>query len=181
MQPEIDPRKPIIEVMARLGRATQFHIDERERHFQITDAVIIAISALLIVLAVFNVYYVRVLYNDLDQIVVSMDSMLGNLSRVDDDMGRVSEQVQGFNRHIAHMSAINRNVAHIANLLPQMSKDVGVMNVAVGDMGLDMNQLSQAMHSITPSMVDMTNSMAVMRYNVHQISVPMGSMNPVLP
>ena len=35
-----DPRRAIVEVMARVGRETQYHLDERERHFRITDGVI---------------------------------------------------------------------------------------------------------------------------------------------
>jgi len=64
-----DPRRAVIEVIARLGRETQLHIDERYRHFRITDSVILIISLLLVILAVFNVYYVRVLYQDLNGIV----------------------------------------------------------------------------------------------------------------
>ena len=70
-----DPRRGIVEVMARLGQATQYHIDERYRHFKITDVVIYVTSALLMVLAVFNIYYIRVLYTNLTGIVGNMASM----------------------------------------------------------------------------------------------------------
>ena len=61
----LDPRTPIVQVMARLGRETQLHLDERHRNFKITDKVILVISLLLVLLASVNVYYVRVLYRDL--------------------------------------------------------------------------------------------------------------------
>ena len=32
-----DSRRGIVEVIARLGRETQLHLDERHRHFRITD------------------------------------------------------------------------------------------------------------------------------------------------
>ncbi|MCB1728220.1 MAG: translation initiation factor 2, partial [Gammaproteobacteria bacterium] len=92
----VDPRTPIVQVMARLGRETQLHLDERHRHFKVTDKVILVISLLLIMLACVNVYYVTVLYQDLNGIVDNMDSMYRNLSRVDRDMDLIAQRVQRF-------------------------------------------------------------------------------------
>jgi len=181
MDPQLDPRRPIVEVMARLGRETQLHIDERERHFQITDAVIIGISVVLIILAVFNVYYVRVLYTDLDKIVASMDSMLGSLQRVDQDMVVVADRVQAFDAHLTHMHTITEHVGSVTGRLPLMREDMDAMAANMHLIDQDMAQLSQAVRTITPSMVHMTRSMAVMRHNVRQIAIPMGSMNPIMP
>lgn len=179
--PDLDPRRPIVEVMARLGRETQLHIDERERHFKITDGVIIAISVILIVLAVFNVYYVRVLSNELDVIVDSMDGMLGNLQKVDADMAEVAGRVQAFDQHIQRMTPIQQNVAKVTDRLPVMSTDMDVMAANMQIIHQDMQVLGQAVSSITPSMTRMTQNMGVMRHNVRQIARPMGAMNPVLP
>jgi hypothetical protein len=181
IQKPVDPRRPIVEVMARLGRETQLHLDERERHFKITDAVIIGISVVLIILAVFNVYYVRVLYKDLDGIVGNMESMLSSLNRVDEDMAIVADRIDAFDSHIAHMAPITSHVVSITTQLPRMHANMRSM---AGNMALveqDMAQLNQAIHSINPSMVRMTHNMGVMRYNVRQIARPMGAMNPILP
>jgi DNA repair ATPase RecN len=167
--------------MARLGRETQLHLDERQRHFQITDAVIIGISVVLIVLATFNVYYVKVLYTDLDTIVLSMESMLGSLRKVDDDMGTVAERVQSFDAHIAHMQSINAHMTSLSDDLPQMRQDMDLMAASMSMIDQDMRQLRIAVGSITPNMMNMARNMAVMRHNVHQIARPMGSMNPFLP
>lgn len=50
-----DPRRAVVQVIARLGRETQLHLDERYRHFRITDGVLLFTSVLLVILAVFNV------------------------------------------------------------------------------------------------------------------------------
>lgn len=181
MENRVDPRRPIVEVMARLGRETQLHLDERERHFQITDAVTVGISVLLIVLAIFNVYYVRVLYTDLDKIVYSMDSMLGSLKSVNDDMGEITARVEAFDSHMQHMGSIAGHMDSMVAQLPQMSADMDLMAASMHLIDSDMQHLAVAVRSITPSMVNMTNAMAVMRHNVRQIAIPMGSMNPVLP
>lgn len=181
MDPELDPRRPIVEVMARLGRETQLHLDERERHFKITDGVIIGISVILIILAIFNVYYVRVLYTDLDKIVDNMELMLGNLERVDKDMVIVADHVDAFDKHITHMESITSHVTSVTTRLPPMRDNMQSMAVNMGVIEKDMVQLSQAVHSITPSMMQMTNNMAVMRHNVREIARPMGSMNPMMP
>lgn len=181
MEPQLDPRRPIVEVMARLGRETQLHLDEREKHFQVTDAVIIAISGVLIILAFFNIYFVQVLYNDMDEIVVNMESMLTNLDRVDQDMVVVADRVDALDGHISHMGSITSHVVSITTQLPRMHANITSM---AGNMGLikqDMVQLNQAVHSITPNMMQMTRNMGAMRHNVRQISKPMGSMNPLMP
>lgn len=178
---QIDPRQPIVEVMARLGRETQLHLDERERHFKITDAVIIGISVLLIVLAVSNVYYVRVLYGDFDRIVSKMESMLESLRRVEQDMVVVADRVDAFDSHMAHLSPITNNVVSITAQLPAMHSHVSSMADDMVLIETDMAELSKAVHSLTPSMVQMTRNMDVMRRNVRHIARPMGSLNRVLP
>jgi len=181
MDPQLDPRRPIVEVMARLGRETQLHVDERERHFEITDAVTVGISMILIILAIFNVYNVHVLYTDLDKIVGNMEGMLENLDRVDKDMGIVADRVDAFDRHIAHMRNITSHVTSVTTRLPRMTANMTSMAANMAQIETDMSHLSLAVHSITPSMMQMTNNMAVMRHNVKEIADPMGSMNPLMP
>ena len=181
MPPELDPRRPIIEVMARIGRETQITLDEREQHFKITDAVIAAISILLIVLAVFNVYYVRVLYQDLGGIVDTMESMMNKLKRVDADMVTVADQVDAFDRHMQHMTSITKHVTAVSDRLPGMRKDMVDMALNMDLIHQDMSLLRGAVGSITPSMVQMTRTIGIMRHDVREISKPMGAMNPVLP
>ena len=122
----VDPRKPIIQVMARLGRETQLHLDERHRHFKVTDKVIMIISLLLILLAFVNVYYVTVLYQDLNGIVGNMDSMYRNLSRVDRDMDVIAQRVQRFDQHIQRMTPITAHMAAITEVMPHLSRNMQV-------------------------------------------------------
>lgn len=181
MSPELDPRRPIIEVMARIGRETQITLDEREQHFRITDAVIGVISVLLIVLAVFNVYYVRVLYQDLDNIVATMESMMNKLDRVDSDMMTVAARIDTFEGHLRHMSSITGHVTAVAGRLPKMREDMVTMALNMDFIQQDMSQLRVAVGAITPSMVQMTRNIGFMRHNVHEMAEPLGSMNSVLP
>ena len=176
-----DPRRAIVEVMARLGKETQLHLDERHRHFRITDAVIIIVSILLVILAVFNIYYVRVLYIDMDGIVNNMDSMYGNLVVVDTDMMAISHSVELFDGHIAHMAPIHDNIATLADSLPTVrySMDIikGDMNVIEQDMGL----IGGAMGNMDQRIHQMRGGMAVMRENMRKMANPMGFMNPIMP
>jgi len=179
--PHLDPRRPIIEVMARIGRETQLTLDEREHHFKITDAVIATISFLLIILAIFNVYFVRVLYQDLDNIVVTMESMTHKLTQVDADMSMVADQVDAFEKHMQHMTSITSHVATVTTRLPKMREDMVSMALNMEFIHQDMSLLRNAVGSIAPTMAQMTRNISIMRHDVHQISKPMGSMNPVLP
>lgn len=177
----IDPRRPIVEVMARLGRETQLHLDERHRHFQITDKVILVISLLLAVLAIFNVYYVAVLYRNLDGIVNSMDSMYLHLSRVDRNMEDISNQVASFDRHIGRMDSITQNMTAMTTMMPKVRANMDAMASEMADIDVDMQRMTPAMGDIAVKMQHMTNGMSVMRQNVRQISGPMGSFNPFMP
>ena len=178
---KIDPRRPIIEVMARLGRETQLHLDERERHFKITDAVIIGISMILIVLAVFNVYYVRVLYGDLNHIVGTMESMHSSLGQVEQDMLVIADRVDNFDQHMQRLSSISEHVERISDQLPGIHANMQSMTSNMAQIDHDMGQLNQTMGGITPNMAQMSHNMDVMRHNIRQIAGPMGAMNPVMP
>ena len=179
--PELDPRRPIVEVMARIGRETQITLDEREHHFRITDTVIAVISILLIVLAVFNLYYVRVLYKDLDRIVGNMESMVTRLNQVDRDMGLVAGHVAAFQAHMQQMTPITGHVVQVTDRLPGMREDMSLMAESMRLINQDMVQLRQAVGTITPNMMQMTGNIARMRQDVRRIADPMGTFNPILP
>ena len=175
-----DPRRAVVEVIARLGRETQLHLDQRYRHFRITDGVIVAISVLLVVLAVFNVYYVRVLYHDLDGIVRNMESMHGHLAGVDADMSRITEHMTSFDRHMVHMEPINAHMASLADTLPGVRADMHVITGEMETIEESMGMVGRSMGVIDQRMYLMKGGVAVMRENVRQIARPMGSM-PFMP
>ncbi len=181
MPPELDPRRPIVEVMARIGRETQLTIDEREQHFKITDTVIGAISVLLIILGVFNIYFVRVLYDDLDNIVATMESMVTKLERVDKDMVEIADRIDAFEKHMQHMAPITGYVTSVTRRLPRMREDMVSMALNMQLINQDMVMLRTAVGTITPSMLQMTGNISLMRRDVYQIAKPMGSLNPILP
>jgi hypothetical protein len=176
-----DPRRAIVEVMAKLGRETQFHIDERHRHFRITDAIILATSMVLVVVAVFNVYYVRLLYQDFNGIVANMDSMHHHLVNVDADMAVITGQMAAFEGHMGHMEPINAHMTSLADTLPRVRAH---MNGIAGDMSSieqSMELVGRGMGVIDQRVHGMTGGVAVMRENVGQIARPMGNMMPFVP
>jgi hypothetical protein len=176
-----DPRRAIVEVMARLGRETQFHLDERHRHFRITDGVILVTSLLLVVVAVFNVYYVRLLYQDFNGIVSNMDSMHKHLVNVDADIAVITHHMASFEGHMEHMGPINAYMGSLATTLPKVrahmhgiAGDMATIEESMGLVGRGMGVIDQRVHG-------MTGGVAVMRENVGQIARPMGNMMPFMP
>lgn len=176
-----DPRRAIVEVMARVGRETQYHLDERERHFRITDGVILITSLLLVILAVFNVYYVRVLYKDFNGIVSNMESMYSHLRNVDADMELISAHMAEFDRHMVHMEPINAHMTAIADTLPQIQVDMHQITGEMVTMEESMGLVGRGMTIIDQRVHAMTGGVAVMRENVGQIARPMGGMMPFMP
>jgi len=176
-----DPRRAIIDVMARLGKETQLHLDERQRHFQITDAVIMMVSFLLVVLAVFNVYYVRVIYKDMGGIVDNMDSMYASLKLVDQDMSNITLTMKSFNGHMQHMQPIHDRMASLAETLPNMSTNMSLMTGDMGFIQQDMGLLHNAMGYIDQRILHMRNAMPVFRENIRAMASPMDMINPFMP
>jgi len=176
-----DPRRGIVEVMARLGRATQYHIDERYRHFKITDVVIYVTSALLVILAVFNIYYIRVLYNDLTGIVDNMTSMDERLAVTDSDMAEVAKRMALFDHQMRFMEPIHGHMVSIAGNMPKIRVDTGEISEDVGGIEREMGVLGQGMLIIDQRTRDMLMPVSTMRENVRQFGGPMGAMNPFMP
>lgn len=176
-----DPRRILIEAVARIGRETQLHLDERDRHFWITNLVIFVISLLLVILAIFNVYYVRVLYKDLDGIVHNMDSMHHNLSKVTGNMSTIAEHVQLIDNSIQHMDSISIHTAEMAKSLPRIGNAMSNMSVNVETINQDMNLMTYSMFNIEQRTGHITGNVSLMRQNVRQIARPMGMMNSFFP
>lgn len=176
-----DPRRAIVEVMARLGRETQYHIDERHRHFRITDGITIIVSLLLVILAVFNVYYVQVLYKDLNGIVNNMDSMYKHLRDVDGDMAVITGHMEAFDRHMAHMEPISGHMGSLSNTMTGVRSDMGQITAEMGTIEQSMGLVGQAMGIMDRRVRSMTGGVSVMRENVGQIARPMGGMMPFMP
>lgn len=177
-----DPRRVVVEVIARLGQHTQLHLDERYRHFRITDGIIIFMSVLLVVLAVFNVYYVRVLYNDMDATVGTMESMYSHLVDVDADMAVITEYMSTFDRHMAHMESIRGHMVSITSTsLPQVREDMGLIAGEMTTIEESMGLVARGMSVIDERVHLMRGGVSVMRENVRQIARPMGNMMPWMP
>lgn len=176
-----DSRRAWVEVIARLGRETQFHIDERYRHFRITDVVTIGMSVLLSVLALSNIYYVQVLYNDLQEIVVTMDSMHEKLRGIDGDMAAIAQQMDLMDWRIAHMEPIAAHMASIGDNMPKIGQAMGAISVDVTGIDRDMTPLGHGMLVIDQRVHSMLGGVAAIRNSVHQFAGPMGAMNPFMP
>ncbi len=176
-----DPRKVFVEVVARLGREQQIHLDERHRHFWVTNLVILTISGMLVVIAVFNVYYIKVLYQDLNGIVFNMDSMHDNLRHVKGNMLDITERVSDFDHHMAYMDEITGNTASMSESLPRIGGAMSLMAGQVSGINNEMSVLRGGMSNIDLRLAHMIGSVASMRENVRQIAKPMGMMNPFMP
>ena len=177
-----DPRRAVVEVIGRLGQETQLHLDERHRHFRITDGIIIFMSVLLLVLGVFNAYYVRVLYNDMDATVGTMESMYSHLVEVDADMEVITGYMAAFDRHMTHMDSIRGHMVSVtSNSLPRIRGDMTVIAGEMTAIESSMGHVANGMAIIDQRVHMMNGGVGVMRENVRQIARPMGSMMPFMP
>ena len=168
-----DSKRVWIQVIARLGRETQFHLDERYRHFKITDGVIVVVSIFLAVLAIFNVYYVWVLSQNLNGIVSNMDSMHQNMQVIKEDMINITDRVSSFDRDMQHMDKITENMGALSISMTSVSASMGGISGSMQTIDQDMHLLSRGMSNIDGRFVTMTNNVSVMRHNTRKIAEPM--------
>lgn len=176
-----DPKKLLVEIVGRLGRETQLHLDERHHHFHITNLVLMVVSLLLVILAVVNVYYIRVLYQDLSGIVNNMDSMHSHMKIVNTSMISITDRVEAIDRHVASMEQVTADTVALAG---NMSRVRYSMDNIAGEMGViqqDMGLVRNGMLGIENRLGHMTNGVNVIGENVRQIARPMGMMNPMMP
>ena len=176
-----DPRRAVVQVIGRLGRETQLHLDERYRHFRITDAVIIATSLLLVILAIFNVYYVRVLYEDLNGIVTNMDSMYGRLRDIDEDMNVVTKRMDAFDRHIGQMELIHENMGALTETMPRVRENMDALTEDMTGIEQSMGLVGAGMGVIDQRVYLMTGGVSAMRHNMREIARPLGGMGSFIP
>jgi len=176
-----DPRRAVVQVIARLGRETQLHLDERYRHFRITDGVILVTSVLLVILAVFNVYFVRILYEDFNGIVTSMDSMHNRLRSIDTDMSNITERMGTFNEHIDHMEPIHANMKTLVDIISEIRTSMDSITGNMAGIEQSMALVGEGMGIIDQRVYLMTGGVATMRQNVRQIARPFGNMGAFLP
>jgi hypothetical protein len=176
-----DPKKVLVEIVGRLSRETQFHLDERHRHFQVTNLVLITMSLLLFVFAAVNVYYIYLLSEDLDGIVVNMDSMHTNLKQVDGHMVSLTDKVELMDQHLTHMDQITANAGAMADNMVLVRGSMDSITGEVAVINNDMRLINHSMLVIDQRIGHMTGGVSIIRQNMRQMSGPMGFMNPMLP
>jgi hypothetical protein len=176
-----DPKRLLVEMVGRLGRETQMHLDERQHHFRINKLIVVIISVMMMIIAMFNIYYVRILWKDLNGIVDNMDSMHTNMQIVSGKMQHMTNNVKSFEYYMRYMDEINEHTSTMAAVLPKLSSNMHDMTEDIVKMEADMRPMAQGMISIDHRFGQMTLGVATMRHHVKQISRPMGAMNPFMP
>lgn len=176
-----DPRRALIEVIQRLGRATQLHLDERHRHFRITDIVIITASILILGGAAFDIYHARLLYQDFNEIITDMYAIHDHLVGVDADMANITTNMKNFETHMVHMESIDERMKSMASTIPQIREHTriiaGDMSSVQGHMGV----VSQSMGILDSRVHAMTGGVSIMRNHVSQFARPASSIAPFMP
>lgn len=177
----LDPKLLFVRMNARLSRETQLHLDHRHHHFRINKIIVLSISILLIVLAAFNIYFVRVLWQDLNGIVGNMDSMHANMRSVTDKMLTITGNVRQFEKDMEYMDSITKQTEGMSLMLPKVSGAMENMTGHIGSIETDMGHMSEGMTNIDQRFNHMATGVEYMRYNVREVSRPMGMMNPFMP
>jgi len=164
-----------------LGRATQLHLDERHRHFRITDIVIITTSLLLLLGAAIDVYHARLLYQDFNDIISDMYTMQDHLVGVDTDMGDITKNMKSFDDHMNHMDSIAARMDSMSRIMPQIRANTLAMAGEMGSVEANMELVRNAMAILDSRIHAMTGGVGLMRDQMGQFARPMSGMAPFMP
>ncbi len=176
-----DPRRAIVEVIQRLGRATQLHLDERHRHFRITDIVLITASLLILGGAAFDVYHARLLYQDFNEIITDMYAIHDHLIGVDNDMADITINMQAFDSHMTHMDNMNDRMKSMAATMPRIRENTRLMAGDMSSVEENMRLVGDAMLILDTRIHNMLGGVGIMRSHMNQFSRPMSAFTPFMP
>ena len=176
-----DPRRALIEVIQRLGRATQLHLHERHRHFRITDIVIITASILILGGAAFDIYHARLLYQDFNEIITDMYAIHDHLVGVDADMANITTNMKNFETHMVHMESIDERMKSMASTIPQIREQTHIIAGDMSSVQEHMGVVSQSMGILDSRVHAMTGGVSIMRNHMSQFARPASGIAPFMP
>lgn len=133
------------------------------------------------ILAVFNVYYVRVLYVDLNGIVETMDTMDDHLRGINNDMNVITKKMDAFDMHMNHMEPIHANMGALSKTMPEIRGNMDAISKEMIGIEQSMGLIGEGMGVIDQRVFLMTGGVATMRQNVRLFAAPMGAWAPSFP
>ncbi len=174
-------REMICQTLERLDHLTEKHRSERHYHFRVTNLIVKISAAIMLVIAVFNVLYAYDFFLKMLEIVDNVSLLEQNTQSISKDMDIIVKTMRELDGYMTGMDQIESSMVTIGETLPRMNLHVTNMVAGMGQINTEMVQMTQDVQNINGSFNHIASGVEVMRFNVNQISRPMGMMNPFMP
>lgn len=167
--------------LIKLEKDIDYHRMDRQYHMRRTNALVKLGVLFLVVIGVFNMLYLWNFYIRMQEIVNTITDLGTDVAVVSHHMVSVTETMQKFDMHMAHMPGVTKSTISIAESMPAMNLAMEHMEANLGAMDSDMSGMSRDVVDINQRFSNITRGVNLMGHNVNAISGPMGIFNPFMP
>ena len=165
----------------KLEHISDHHVKERRHHFRITNIYVGIISALILIIAVFNLYYIYDFYKETMNIINTIHALDDTVKIISDDMVQVTSTMAKFKSHMGNMQGIYADVSSMSDVMPLMENNMSGVKTDMGHLNQNMQEISSDMSMIDFHLKNMSGNVTHMEKNIHDMARPMGKFNSILP
>jgi len=165
----------------RLEHISDHHVKERRRHFRITNIIVAIISAFILIIAVFNLYYIYDFYKETMNIVTTIHDLDDTVKVISLSMDQVTVSMGNMKNDMTYMQGVYVDVSAMSDTMPLMQDNMAILRVDMGAMNQSMQQISTDMYAIDYHLKSMSGNVTQMEHNIYDMARPMGKFNDILP
>ncbi len=165
----------------KLEHISNHHVKERRKSYRITNLFVITVAIFILMIAVANLYNLHGFYNETIVIVDTVNSLDSTVETISSSMISVTASMEKINRHVKDMEGVYLDVSAISGVMPLMQNNMALVGGDMGSINNGMDGINKNMNAIDFHLKSMSSNVSRIRYNIRQISEPMGKFNSMLP
>ncbi len=171
----------IAKTLVRLEHDAERHRGAHFYHVRRTDIYVKLVIALVVILGLFNIYYLSHSYDQMYNIVDDITDMNKKVIKVSTHMISLTDTMEKVNTHIDRMPLVSLSTKSISDRMPNINNSIHNMLLDMNSINHEMDKLTGSLDLLNANFNNITTGIDVMGGNVNQLSRPMGVLNNFLP
>ncbi|MFK5893222.1 MAG: hypothetical protein QM504_08385 [Pseudomonadota bacterium] len=165
----------------KLEHVSDHHVQERRKHFRVTNFFVFIVSALLMIIAIVNMFYLYGFYQNTLRIIKTTHALDNTVIDISKSMNKIKQSMGKFNTHMSSMEGVYSDVSSISSVMPDMQKSMSSFQSNMNKMNRVMEFVNRDIQLIDFHLKGMTNSVSNLGSDMYKIARPMGMFNGMLP
>jgi|GEM_PF-3115837 len=165
----------------RLEHISDHHVKERRRHFRVTNMIVAIISSLILIIAVFNLYYIYDFYKETMHIIQNIHDLDDTVKIISVSMDQVTTSMGNMKDDMNHLQGVYGDVSSMSGTMPTMQENMSALTSDMVHLNQSMHHISSDMQVIDFHLKSMSGNVTQMEHNIYDMARPMGKFNDVLP